>query len=92
MPSAATIASGMFKLDLEPLAPKLVHNKEIHINYLKHTQEQADILQGVTFYVQDTCPSAIKLSETNVVLASLFSEAGVIHVNWISYGRCITSR
>nr|GFA82821.1 hypothetical protein [Tanacetum cinerariifolium] len=26
------------------------------------------------------------------VLASLFSEAGVIHVNWISCGHCITSR
>nr|GEV49642.1 retrotransposon protein, putative, unclassified [Tanacetum cinerariifolium] len=37
----------MFKLDLEPLAPKLVHNREIHINYLKHTQEQADILRGI---------------------------------------------
>nr|GEY59049.1 hypothetical protein [Tanacetum cinerariifolium] len=37
----------MFKLDLEPLAPKLVHNREFHINYIKHTQEQADILQGI---------------------------------------------
>nr|GEU83458.1 retrovirus-related Pol polyprotein from transposon TNT 1-94 [Tanacetum cinerariifolium] len=36
IPSATTIAPGMFKLDLEPLAPKLVHNREIHINYLKH--------------------------------------------------------
>nr|GEX89819.1 retrovirus-related Pol polyprotein from transposon TNT 1-94 [Tanacetum cinerariifolium] len=47
IPSATTVAPGMFKLDLEHLAPKLVHNREIHINYLKHTQEQADILQGV---------------------------------------------
>nr|GEU71159.1 retrovirus-related Pol polyprotein from transposon TNT 1-94 [Tanacetum cinerariifolium]GEU71314.1 retrovirus-related Pol polyprotein from transposon TNT 1-94 [Tanacetum cinerariifolium] len=47
IPSATTVAPRMFKLDLEPLAPKLVYNKEIHINYLKHTQEQADILQGV---------------------------------------------
>nr|GEZ73212.1 hypothetical protein [Tanacetum cinerariifolium] len=93
IPSATTVAPGMFKLDLEPLAPKLVHNREIHINYLKHTQEQADILQGIVeqakakqpldnaldfackhakriqellVYVQDTCPSAIKLSETKV--------------------------
>nr|GEU56325.1 hypothetical protein [Tanacetum cinerariifolium] len=83
----------MFKLDLEPLAPKIVHNKESHIYYLKHTQEQVDILQGIVeqakakqpldnvlhfacrhakriqellVYVQDTCPSAIKLSETKV--------------------------
>nr|GEW08993.1 retrovirus-related Pol polyprotein from transposon TNT 1-94 [Tanacetum cinerariifolium] len=47
IPSATNIAPGMFKLDLEPLSPKLVHNREIHINYLKHTQEQADILRGI---------------------------------------------
>nr|GEX71314.1 integrase, catalytic region, zinc finger, CCHC-type, peptidase aspartic, catalytic [Tanacetum cinerariifolium] len=47
IPFATTAALGMFKLDLEPLAPKLVHNREIHINYLKHTQEQADILRGI---------------------------------------------
>nr|GEZ39279.1 hypothetical protein [Tanacetum cinerariifolium] len=39
IPSAITVASGMFKLDLEPLAPKLVHNRESHSYYLKHTQE-----------------------------------------------------
>ncbi|GKF62993.1 hypothetical protein Tco_0183047, partial [Tanacetum coccineum] len=35
------------KLDLKPLAPRLLQNKEIHIEYLKYTQEQADILQGL---------------------------------------------
>ncbi|GKF37313.1 hypothetical protein Tco_0114071 [Tanacetum coccineum] len=34
----------MFKLDLEPLAPRLLQNREAHIDYLKYTQEQADIL------------------------------------------------
>nr|GEW17143.1 putative late blight resistance protein homolog R1B-23 [Tanacetum cinerariifolium] len=48
IPSATTIAPGMFKLDLDLLVPKLVHNRKIHINYLKHTQEQADILRGNT--------------------------------------------
>nr|GEZ67448.1 hypothetical protein [Tanacetum cinerariifolium] len=37
----------MFKLDLDPLAPKLLQNREAHIDYLKYTQEQADILQGI---------------------------------------------
>ncbi|GJR77988.1 retrovirus-related pol polyprotein from transposon TNT 1-94 [Tanacetum coccineum] len=32
------------KLDLEPLAPRLLQNREAHTNYLKYTQEQADIL------------------------------------------------
>nr|GEV02191.1 retrovirus-related Pol polyprotein from transposon TNT 1-94 [Tanacetum cinerariifolium] len=46
-PSADTIVSEMFKLDLDTLAPKLLQNKEAHIDYLKYTQEQADILWGI---------------------------------------------
>ncbi|GKC90800.1 hypothetical protein Tco_1151449 [Tanacetum coccineum] len=37
----------MFKLDLDPLAPRLLQNREAHIDYLKHTLEQADILRGI---------------------------------------------
>ncbi|GKB20447.1 hypothetical protein Tco_0854370 [Tanacetum coccineum] len=44
IPSAYTIVPGMFKLDLQPLDPRLLHNREAHIDYLKYTQEQADIL------------------------------------------------
>ncbi|GJX44324.1 retrovirus-related pol polyprotein from transposon TNT 1-94 [Tanacetum coccineum] len=45
--NATTIAPGMFKLDLEPLSPKLLNNREAHIHYLKTTKEQADILRGI---------------------------------------------
>nr|GEU33342.1 integrase, catalytic region, zinc finger, CCHC-type, peptidase aspartic, catalytic [Tanacetum cinerariifolium] len=34
----------MFKLDLDPLALKLLQYREAQIDYLKYTQEQADIL------------------------------------------------
>ncbi|GKB20281.1 hypothetical protein Tco_0854204 [Tanacetum coccineum] len=47
IPNATTIAPGMFKLDLDPLAPRLLKNRDAHIDYLKYTQEQADILQGI---------------------------------------------
>ncbi|GJS80154.1 integrase, catalytic region, zinc finger, CCHC-type containing protein [Tanacetum coccineum] len=47
IPSATTIVPGMFKLDLDPLAPKVLQNRDAHIDYLKHTQEQAGILQGI---------------------------------------------
>ncbi|GJU81608.1 hypothetical protein Tco_1283973 [Tanacetum coccineum] len=47
IPNSTTIAPGMFKLDLDPLAPSLLKNRESHIDYLKHTQEQADILRGI---------------------------------------------
>nr|GEU35439.1 integrase, catalytic region, zinc finger, CCHC-type, peptidase aspartic, catalytic [Tanacetum cinerariifolium] len=40
-------ASGLFKLDLEPLAPRLLKNRETHIDYLKYTQEKADILREI---------------------------------------------
>nr|GEZ20807.1 retrovirus-related Pol polyprotein from transposon TNT 1-94 [Tanacetum cinerariifolium] len=45
--NAITIAPGMFKLYLDPLAPRLLKNRDAHIDYLKYTQEQADILQGI---------------------------------------------
>nr|GEU43991.1 hypothetical protein [Tanacetum cinerariifolium] len=93
IPSATTVVPGMFKLDLEPLAPKLLHDRKSYIFYLKHTYDHADILQGIVeqakakqpldneleftrkhakriqellVYVQDTCPSAIRPSETKV--------------------------
>ncbi|GJX56391.1 retrovirus-related pol polyprotein from transposon TNT 1-94 [Tanacetum coccineum] len=47
IPIATTVAPGMFKLDLDPLAPRLLQNREAHTYYLKHTQEQADILRGI---------------------------------------------
>ncbi|GJS27839.1 retrovirus-related pol polyprotein from transposon TNT 1-94 [Tanacetum coccineum] len=44
-PSITTIAPGMFKLDLVPLPPRLLQNRDVHIDYLRHTQEQANMLQ-----------------------------------------------
>ncbi|GJW50735.1 hypothetical protein Tco_0092086 [Tanacetum coccineum] len=46
-PSATTIALGMFKLDLEPLPPRLLRNRKFHIAYLRNTQEQANILREI---------------------------------------------
>ncbi|GJY47987.1 hypothetical protein Tco_0437943 [Tanacetum coccineum] len=44
-PFATTIAPGMFKLDLVPLPPRLLQNRDVHIDYLRHTQEQANTLR-----------------------------------------------
>ncbi|GJU40795.1 retrovirus-related pol polyprotein from transposon TNT 1-94 [Tanacetum coccineum] len=38
------IAPGMYKLDLQPLSPKLRKNKEAHVYYLKQIKEHADTL------------------------------------------------
>nr|GEV37596.1 retrovirus-related Pol polyprotein from transposon TNT 1-94 [Tanacetum cinerariifolium] len=44
------------KLDLEPSVPRLLQNKEIHLEYLKNTQEQDDILWGIVKQVKAKQP------------------------------------
>ncbi|GJU50016.1 hypothetical protein Tco_1219571 [Tanacetum coccineum] len=44
IPSGTITAPGMFKLDLVPLPPRLLQNRDVHIDYLRHTQEQANTL------------------------------------------------
>ncbi|GJY35721.1 retrovirus-related pol polyprotein from transposon TNT 1-94 [Tanacetum coccineum] len=56
IPSANTIVPRMFTLDLEPLAPRLLQNREAHIDYLKYTQEQADILREIVEQAKATQP------------------------------------
>nr|GEU87014.1 copia protein [Tanacetum cinerariifolium] len=42
-----TIDPEMLKIDMEPIAPKLLNNRTTHSDYLKHTQEQDEILREV---------------------------------------------
>nr|GEW84086.1 reverse transcriptase domain-containing protein [Tanacetum cinerariifolium] len=42
-----TITPEILKVDVEPLAPKLLNNRIAHSDYLRHTQEQAAILRKV---------------------------------------------
>ncbi|GJY20672.1 hypothetical protein Tco_0393238 [Tanacetum coccineum] len=72
-PYAVIITPGMFKMNLEPLAPKLLKNKDARIDYIKHTRENADILREleVLVYVKDTCPCLSKPSEKLVVVKPL---------------------
>nr|GEW50569.1 retrovirus-related Pol polyprotein from transposon TNT 1-94 [Tanacetum cinerariifolium] len=48
IPFATTIPPGMFKLDLKPFPPRLFQNREVHIAYLRNTQEQANILKEIS--------------------------------------------
>ncbi|GJS94951.1 integrase, catalytic region, zinc finger, CCHC-type containing protein [Tanacetum coccineum] len=41
------IAPEILKVNVEPIAPKLLNNRRAHSYYLKHTQEQATILKEV---------------------------------------------
>ncbi|GJU25113.1 hypothetical protein Tco_1163734 [Tanacetum coccineum] len=42
-----TIDPEMLKIDVEPIAPRLLNNRIAHSNYLKHTQEEAMILREI---------------------------------------------
>ncbi|GKE36108.1 hypothetical protein Tco_1455430 [Tanacetum coccineum] len=46
-PIATILAPRIFKIDLEPLPPKLLKNREAHKDYLKYTQEQAAFLREI---------------------------------------------
>ncbi|GKC13189.1 retrovirus-related pol polyprotein from transposon TNT 1-94, partial [Tanacetum coccineum] len=62
IPYASTIVPGMFKLDLEPLAPRLLQNRDVHIKYLKYDQEQVDILWEIVEQAKAKQPLGLKCS------------------------------
>nr|GEZ36022.1 integrase, catalytic region, zinc finger, CCHC-type, peptidase aspartic, catalytic [Tanacetum cinerariifolium] len=66
IPSATTVVPGVFKLDLEPLAPKLMHNREVTFSILSTLRTKLIFFKELLVYLQDTCPSAVRLSETKV--------------------------
>ncbi|GKB16903.1 hypothetical protein Tco_0850826 [Tanacetum coccineum] len=53
---AKVIALGMFKLDLEPLAPKVLNNRDAHMDYIKHSREHADTLQEIVEHARALRP------------------------------------
>ncbi|GJR02233.1 hypothetical protein Tco_0525217 [Tanacetum coccineum] len=56
-PHATTIALGMFKLNLEPLSPKVLRKaKDAHATYIKHSREHADILGEIVENARELSP------------------------------------
>ncbi|GKE12103.1 hypothetical protein Tco_1415654 [Tanacetum coccineum] len=45
--NSCVIALEMYKLDFEPLSPKLRKNREAHVDYLKKAKEHADTLHDI---------------------------------------------
>ncbi|GJW73312.1 retrovirus-related pol polyprotein from transposon TNT 1-94 [Tanacetum coccineum] len=54
--NAKVIALGMFKFDLEPLAPRVSNNKDAHIDYIKHSREHADTLREIVEHARALRP------------------------------------
>nr|GEW88119.1 hypothetical protein [Tanacetum cinerariifolium] len=69
MPKPNVIAPRIFKLDLEPLAPKVLKNKDAHINYIMDYQKHADILREIVKNARALSPL-----DSNLDSASMASE------------------
>ncbi|GJY47143.1 retrovirus-related pol polyprotein from transposon TNT 1-94 [Tanacetum coccineum] len=72
IPSTITIVPSMFKLNLDPLAPRVLQNRDAHIDYLKHTQKQADILWGIVEQAKAKQPldNALDFAYSNIRVLS----------------------
>ncbi|GJV67549.1 retrovirus-related pol polyprotein from transposon TNT 1-94 [Tanacetum coccineum] len=70
---SATIAPGIFKLDIEPISRRLKNNKDAHEVYFEKTIENTDILRGleVLVYVSKSCPSLTKPCEKLFVVTPM---------------------
>ncbi|GKB51985.1 retrovirus-related pol polyprotein from transposon TNT 1-94 [Tanacetum coccineum] len=53
----ATLASGMFKIDIEPISPRLKNNKDAHEVYIEKTIEYTDTLCGFVERARTQYPS-----------------------------------
>nr|GEV24232.1 hypothetical protein [Tanacetum cinerariifolium] len=64
-----TIAPKILKIDVEPIAHRLLNNKTVHSDYLRLTQEQAAILkEKLLILIRQTCPSINNSSDKLVVV------------------------
>ncbi|GJR58676.1 hypothetical protein Tco_1500838 [Tanacetum coccineum] len=53
----ATLAPGMFKLDIEPISPRLKNNRDAHEVYIEKTIEYTDTLRGFVERARTHYPS-----------------------------------
>ncbi|GKA46127.1 hypothetical protein Tco_0738923, partial [Tanacetum coccineum] len=67
-----TIALDMLKIDVEPIALRLLNNRTAHSNYLRHTQEQAAILKEIVEQGKSQNPLNNALDSACNVMAACF--------------------
>ncbi|GJR13443.1 hypothetical protein Tco_0796095 [Tanacetum coccineum] len=62
--SIATLAPGMFKVDIEPISARLKNNRDAHEVYIEKTIEYADTLRGFVECARTQYPSKPLLEST----------------------------
>ncbi|GKB15054.1 hypothetical protein Tco_0848977 [Tanacetum coccineum] len=55
--NSCVITLGMYKLDLKPLSPLHKKNRDAHLDYLKETRKNTDILRDIVEEARDLSPS-----------------------------------
>nr|GEX04011.1 retrovirus-related Pol polyprotein from transposon TNT 1-94 [Tanacetum cinerariifolium] len=76
--NSKVIAPRMFRLDLKLLAPSVLKNMDAYIDYIKHTQEHANILQELVKHARALRPLDIDLdSACNEDLGKLKPKADI---------------
>ncbi|GJR31477.1 hypothetical protein Tco_1107709 [Tanacetum coccineum] len=63
----ATIAPGMFKLDIEPISPRLKNNRDAHEVYIEKTIEYTDTLRGFVERARTQNPSEPLLESACII-------------------------
>nr|GEY84453.1 hypothetical protein [Tanacetum cinerariifolium] len=97
--NAKFIAPGMFKLDLEPLAPRVLNNRDSYIDYIKHSWEHADTLWEIVKHARalrpldsdldSACDWGIQVDDVDYRSFDLFWEHGendVCERDWSRFG------
>nr|GEW08887.1 hypothetical protein [Tanacetum cinerariifolium] len=57
MVSTHTINLEMLKVDVEPIAPRLLNNRTVHSDYLDHACKYTKRIQELLILIRQTCPS-----------------------------------
>ncbi|GJU85832.1 hypothetical protein Tco_1293378 [Tanacetum coccineum] len=66
------ITPKIFKLDLAPLAPKLLNNRDANIDYIKHSREHADILCEIVEHAKALRPLDSDLDSAYKIVQRIF--------------------
>ncbi|GJU67317.1 retrovirus-related pol polyprotein from transposon TNT 1-94 [Tanacetum coccineum] len=75
-PHATTVAPGMYKLELEPLPPKVLKNMDAHIAFIKHSRDHADTLRDIVKSARELSPLDSNLDRHVVQIVLWYLDSG----------------